>query len=566
MVYDLKPVQSPVTSGGLLKTLVSLAEGTVTGGLLAKKMLKDVGITDFRQIASEDHHPGGPPEQPMIGRLTPNNPDSNPDSVAQALPTSAGPEGSHRPITAADYVAQYRNQTTSPVNVAEAFLAQLDATQTQDPPMAFFIAQEADDLLAQATASAQRYAEGQPKGPLDGVPIAVKDELDQQGYPTTVGTRFLGTEVASEDAEVVRRLRDAGALLVGKANMHEIGMGVTGFNLHYGTARNPFNPQHATGGSSSGSAAIVGAGLCPIAVGADGGGSIRIPAAFCGAYGLKSTFGRLSEQGAAPLCWSLAHVGPIAASVRDLAVAYSVMAGPDPADANSLRQPPVSLDGLTENHLNGMRIGVFAPWFEDADEDVVAACRQMLHVFEEAGATVVPIEIPELSLVRSAHLVTITTEIATAQRGYYKKHRKDYAPDIRLKMALARQLTGADYVHAQRHRVRLTQHFLSALQDVDVIATPTTGSTAPPWSTKALKCGESNLGLATHIMKYALPANLTGLPAVTMPVGYDDAGLPIGLQLMGNHWDEAVLLRMALLSEQTVIRRQPTVYCPPLTA
>jgi Asp-tRNA(Asn)/Glu-tRNA(Gln) amidotransferase A subunit family amidase len=565
MVYDLKPVHTPVTSGALLKTLVALAESRITGPLLAKKMLRDVGIVDFRNLPTDDHHPGTPPDQPHVGTQTQNEPTEPPLSAAKALPNATLPEGSFCFHTAGDYVRAYTEKRQSPSDVAEALLARTTESDQLEPAMRFFIAQRDDDVRAQAEESTQRYARGEALGPLDGVPIAVKDELDQAGYPTTVGTRFLGTEDASDDADVVARLRQAGAVLVGKANMHEIGMGVTGYNHHHGTPRNPYNPSHATGGSSSGSAAIVGAGLCPIAIGADGGGSIRIPASLCGGYGIKATFGRMSERGAAPLCWSLAHVGPIAASARDLALAYAVMAGPDPHDANSLRQPPPTLDGIQESDLTGLRIGIFDPWFDDADETIVTATRGLLDRLCAAGATLVPIEIPELSVVRSAHLVTIATEIAAAQSQVFAAHRKDYGPDIRLKLALAHRLTGSDYVHAQRHRVRLTHHFLRVLQSVDVIATPMTGSTAPAWSPKALVAGESNLGLATHIMKYALPANLTGLPAISVPAGYDESGLPIGLQWIGRHWEEHTLFRLALVAEAHIVRQAPRVHLSPLT-
>ncbi len=218
-------------------------------------------------------------------------------------------------------------------------LTAIEASDATKPPLRTFIASNPDDVLRQAEAATHRIRNGQALSLLDGVPVAVKDEVDMVPCPTTVGTAFLGPRPAKQDSTVVARMRATGAVLLGKTNMHEIGIGVTGLNLHHGTPRNPYNPDHYTGGSSSGSAAAVAAGLCPVAISADGGGSIRIPSSFCGLVGLKPTFGRISEFGAAPLCWSLAHLGAIAATATDAALAYGVLAGPDPQDANSLHQP-----------------------------------------------------------------------------------------------------------------------------------------------------------------------------------------------------------------------------------
>jgi Asp-tRNA(Asn)/Glu-tRNA(Gln) amidotransferase A subunit family amidase len=227
--------------------------------------------------------------------------------------------------------------------VAERALAAI--ADSQQNGLSIFVAWEQADLLAQATASAQRLREGRPLSPLDGVPVAVKDELDLRGFGTSVGTRFLGKQPAAEDSTAVARLRAAGALLLGKVNMHEIGIGVTGQNPHHGTVRNPYDPQRHTGGSSSGSAAAVAAGFCPIAIGADGGGSIRIPASLCGVVGLKPTYGRVSETGAAPLDWSVAHIGPLGATARDVALGYAAIAGLT-GDPNTLHQPALTLEAL----------------------------------------------------------------------------------------------------------------------------------------------------------------------------------------------------------------------------
>ncbi|MCK5197858.1 MAG: amidase, partial [Spirochaetales bacterium] len=208
-----------------------------------------------------------------------------------------------------DYASLYRKKKITPLEVAEKLLEIIYDDEGADPLNAI-IKLDREDFLGQAADSAERLKAGKPRSLLEGVPIAVKDEIDALPYSTNVGTSFLGQSAAAADAEVVRRLREAGALILGKANMHEIGIGVTGINPHFDSTRNPHNPECYTGGSSSGSAAAVAAGYCPAAIGADGGGSIRIPASLCGVTGLKPTFGRVSERGAAPLCWSVAHIGP----------------------------------------------------------------------------------------------------------------------------------------------------------------------------------------------------------------------------------------------------------------
>nr|WP_226894951.1 amidase [Luteolibacter marinus] len=427
-------------------------------------------------------------------------------------------------------------------------------------PLRAIIQLDPGDLMRQARESALRWRSGSPLSVMDGVPVAVKDELDQVPYPTRAGTTFLGESIATRDATAVARLRAAGALLIGKANMHEIGIGVTGHNPHHGAARNPHDPSRHTGGSSSGSAAAVAAGLCPVALGADGGGSIRIPAAFCGVVGLKPTFGRVSEQGAFPLCWSLAHIGPIASTARDAAITYALIAGQDPAAPGTRGQPPVSIDGIDRCDLKGVRLGVFDPWFRDASPEVSECCSRMLERFQEAGAEIVPVVIDDLEFIRVAHLVSIVSEMAQSMSRYHKDHGKDFSHDTRMNLALARHLTSSDYIQAQRVRTRAMAIFRRAFENVDAILTPTTGCTAPRIQSDAMRGGESDLALLSEIMRFVVAGNLTGLPAISFPAGHDPAGLPVGMQAIGRWWDEPVLLRIAAVAEHFAERRKPAIH------
>ncbi|MCP4604625.1 MAG: amidase [Proteobacteria bacterium] len=462
--------------------------------------------------------------------------------------------------TVADFASAYRNGETTPEEVARKVLEAMTQSNQLNPPMRIMKTFDKEDVMRQARESTERFENKCPLGPFDGVPVIVKDELDQVPYPTKVGTSFLGREPATEDATVVARLRKAGALLLGKANMVEVGLGVAGLNLNSGTPRNPYDPAHHTGGSSSGSAASVASGLCPVALGVDGGGSIRIPAALCGAVGLKATFGRISEHGVAPVCWSVSHVGPIAATAVDAALAYAVLAGDDPHDPWTSTQPPPLINNLESENLKGIRFGVFRPWFEDAEPEIVSACDALLDAYKERGASVEEIEIPELDLTRIAHTVTIISEMWTALSEHMAEHRKDLGPDVRTNLLVASNLTSEDYVRAQRMRTRVCNRFDKLLRKVDVIASPTTGIAAPPIAPDALISGESNLGMLSALMRFIIVGNLAGLPAISFPAGYSKSGLPIGFHAMGRAWEENLLLRLARISEKVVPRREPKVH------
>jgi Asp-tRNA(Asn)/Glu-tRNA(Gln) amidotransferase A subunit family amidase len=553
-VYDLKSVKLPYLAGGLLRLFVSLLEGPLSN-LLIPNLLQSAGIDQFRKRNFEEP----PTPQPIhYSGIRVNE--------AAAIPEKNWPvappvhlQGFHF-SGVHDYARAYREGGITPDQVALKVLEAIETSNSTVPPLRAVIAVDREDVLRQARAATQRIQKGDSLSIFDGVPVAVKDEVDMLPYPTTVGTAFLGKAPCREDATVVARLRAVGALLIGKTNMHEIGIGVTGLNPHHGTTRNPYNPGHFTGGSSSGSGTAVAAGLVPVAVGADGGGSIRIPASFCGVVGLKPTFGRVSEHGAAPLCWSVAHIGPLAATATDAALAYAVMAGPDPKDPNSLHQPLPSLAGWDQLDLRGLRLGIYWPWFRHAQAEVVSVCEAMLRQFKQMGCEVREIVIPDLDAARVAHTVTIAGEMALAMDPTYVQHHREHGPDVRINLALARRFTTMDYVKAQQIRTRLLAHFERAFAQVDVIITPATALTAPPIPKAALPGGESDLTTLTEIMRFATPANLTGLPAISFPVGYSQKGLPVGMQAIGRAWGEHTLLRLALAAEQVVLREAPQLF------
>jgi Asp-tRNA(Asn)/Glu-tRNA(Gln) amidotransferase A subunit family amidase len=553
-VYDLKSIKLPYLSGGLLKLFVALVDGPL-GGLLTPSLLDSAGINWLRKQVVDEN----PTPQPLHFSGAPATKDAAVPQKEWPKTSPCKASGFHF-ATVLDYATAYRDGTTTPEEVARKLLEAIEASNSATPPLRAMIEVHRDDILRQAREATARIQAHKPLSLFDGVPVAVKDELDVTGYHTTVGTSFLGKAPAIEDATIVARMRAAGALLIGKTNMHEIGINVTGLNPHYGTTRNPYNTDHYTGGSSSGSATAVAAGLVPVALGADGGGSIRIPASFCGVFGLKSTFGRVSEHGAAPLCWSVAHNGPIADTATDLALAYAVMAGPDLRDPNSLHQPLPTLDDWDKPNLKGLKLGVYWPWFRHADPEVVAACESMLKQFEARGAEISEIVIPNLEMNRVAHTVTIISEMAQAVSTWHKEHHREHGLDVRLTLDLGRSVTSLDYIQAQRVRTRMIAHFKNAFEQVDAILTPTTGIVAPPILKGALPDGESDLSKTADIMRFATAANMTGFPAITFPAGYTQSGLPIGMQAIGRAWEESLLLRIAVNAEEVVERKAPMVW------
>ena len=549
--YNLRSLKLPKLTGTGLKLFTRVLATKTGKSLLLNNLLESGGVTRLRQISLS--------ENPTMLPLVPANRRSG--SSTEPFTPGAPPEGF--PFRASrDYTRAYQQGETTPLEVAERVLAAIQASDQGQKPLRLFISVLPEDLLAQAQAASERYRNGTPLGPLDGVPVAVKDEVDMLPYPTTAGTSFLGSAPAGQDATVVARLRAAGALLVGKANMYEFGVNPNGFNAHHGTVRNPYNLDHDPGGSSSGSAAVVAAGITPLAVGADAGGSIRIPSALCGVVGLKPTYGRVCEFGAVPICWSMAHLGPIAACVEDAALGYMLMAGPDQRDANTLVQPPVDLSGWNRIGLNGVRIGVYPQWFEHASPELVQICRDLLDRLVEAGAEVKEIEIPELDEMRIAQAVSILAEMSINIQAH-RQQQAQLSDAVRINLTLGDSLFASDYLLAQQMRTRALATFQRLFQEVDIILTPGTAISAPPFPTGGLPGGYSDLSTVTELMRFVFPANLCGLPAITFPAGYDSSGLPVGMQAVGRHWEEHLLLRAAYNAERVVVRRTPPNYYPP---
>ncbi|MCP3061353.1 amidase [Myxococcus sp. K38C18041901] len=552
MSYQRNPVKAPRVSGLALKAFVNTLESAV-GSPVLEKLVRDSGIDRWRELSAGDAPPLQYPLPPGAPATEPQSPTEQAARAISAQPATPGRE------TVGAYVRAYREGGSDPVSVARRLNEAIDRLERGEARMGWFIARKPDEVLRAAEASAERLREGRALSVLDGVPVVLKDEVDLAGFPTTLGTRFRD-QVASVDSTVAARLKAAGALILGKANMNEIGINPIGLNPHHGAARNPWNRGHITGGSSSGSAAVVAAGLCPLSIGADGGGSIRIPAALCGIVGLKATWGRIPETGVPPLCWNVGHVGPMGLTVDDVAAAYALLAGPDGKDLVSQGQPSHHLSGYERADLTGVRLGICWPYFEDASPDVVARCKEAVRALTDAGATVVEVPAPDLNTVLWTHSCIILSEMAESMLPHSREHASDFGLDSRTNLAIGRHFRATDLVHALRHRHRLTRELLAVMVGVDVLVTPSTATTAPLIPEGTLPDGESNLPVVDALMRFVREGNLTGFPALSVPAGHDSAGLPVGLQLMGRPYEEHLLLRLGRVVERSTTARTPTVH------
>ena len=444
----------------------------------------------------------------------------------------------------AELAAAYRDRRTTARRVADGALAAAAALDRRDPPMRLFIALDGADVRAQADAADARFAAGRPLSLLDGIPVAIKDELDVRGYGTTCGTSFLGKTPATSDALTVSRLRAAGAVIFGKTNMHEFGVAPNGLNVHHGTARNPYDPAYDTGGSSSGSAAAVAAGIVPLALGNDGGGSVRIPGALCGVPSLKATYERISTEGVAVLCWSLEHTGPIGATVDDVRLAFGALTG-EPAELPALPSP--------------LRLGVCDVWWREAAPEIRAAADAAIDRLIANGATRVSIELPHIEYSVPVGAATFIGEGAAAVADYLRDNQP-MAPSVRVGFEIARSMSAATFLRAQRVRTLIARDFDHAFARCDLLVTPTTALAAQPYAADAYSDGEIDEVKISKMVHFTFALNLTGHPAAQVPCGYDAHGLPIGLQLIGPHGADLLTLAAAAAVERATPRRLPQVW------
>ncbi len=386
-----------------------------------------------------------------------------------------------------------------------------------------------------------------PEAPLYGLPIAVKDLFDVAGFPTTAGSKkFFAQNIAAEDSAAVAKLKAAGAQLPGKTNTHEIALGVTNNNPHYGACRNPWNKTRISGGSSGGSAAAVAAGMVSAAIGTDTGGSIRIPASLCGVVGFKPTFGRISMKGVFPLSWNLDHVGTLTRTVADAALLLQVLSGYDERDPASA---PELADEDWRNFkqpVAGARIAFAMGNFieEVSDPETLECVQRAAATLRTLGARVTDYNADFLREAAAANGLMVQADAAAVHRERLKEHPDWFGADVRQRLQMGAAFTAVEYALARRTQSEIKRKLALFFRDFEALILPATPIPAPPLE------GEDALERARLLTRFTAPFNLTGLPAMSLPCGFTRAGLPIGLQIVSRAWSEATVLRVAHSLEQ----------------
>jgi aspartyl-tRNA(Asn)/glutamyl-tRNA(Gln) amidotransferase subunit A len=451
--------------------------------------------------------------------------------------------------TIAELAAAIREGKASSV---EATTECLDRIRRLDGRLRAFITVDADGALASARALDADAAAGRWRGPLHGVPLAYKDLCHIRGLPTSCGTKTAEYFIAEHDATAVSRLVAAGAVTLGKLNMTELALGPFGDNAHHGHAQNPWRPGHASGGSSSGSGVAVAAGLALGALGTDTGGSIRLPAACCGIAGLKPTYGRVSRAGVMPLSWSNDHIGPMARTVRDVALLLGVIAGHDPRDATSRPQPVPDYASSIGSGVAGLRVAVPENYFfQGITDEMASAVRGALRQLEGLGARVTEMRVPDPEAMSDVCNVIARCESAAIHTRLVRERPEEIQPVVRARLELGFRIAAHDYLQALRLRARLTRTFIrEVFAEADVLVAPVIPEPAPEIARVTEGAPEAIAERQGRFSRLTRPFNGLGLPALTLPCGFSDRGLPLALQIVGRPFDEATVLRAGHAYEQ----------------
>ena len=461
----------------------------------------------------------------------------------------AADAGRDRPVTAphwlsATEIAQaYAARTLTPVQLITDLLARIE---TLDPRLNAFIRLDAEAAMQAARQAETELAGGRSRGKLHGIPVGIKDIIDVAGLPTTCHSKILVDNIAKTDAVVVQKLRAAGAIIIGKLSTHEFAIGGPSFDLPFPPARNPWNPEHHPGGSSSGSGAGVAAGLFPLALGTDTGGSVRNPASACGIVGLKPTYGLVSRRGVFPLSFTLDHVGPLTRTVADNALLLDAIAGFDPADPGSASTHSQQFGRLLDRGVRDLRIGFIRHFHErdlSAHPEVAAALEDVARTLQEAGAHVSTVTLPALTEFAGINRVILCSEAWSIHAKWLRERPGDYGQLARRRLLPGAFMTAGDYVGAQRRRTELIAAVEDQLREYDVLLC---ASSMDPSS----RLDEPDETAHTYPRQARTPFNVTGHPALAMMAGLSKSGLPVSVQFVGRYFDDATVLRVAAAYER----------------
>jgi aspartyl-tRNA(Asn)/glutamyl-tRNA(Gln) amidotransferase subunit A len=449
--------------------------------------------------------------------------------------------------TILDVAPRLRRKEVSPVELTRACL---DRIEKLNPTLNAFITVLAESALAEARAAETEVSGGNWRGPLHGIPVALKDILNTAGTRTTAASQLYQDRVPAEDAEVVRRLRRAGAVILGKNNLHEFAYGGSSLVSFFGDVHNPWNTENIAGGSSGGSAAAVAAGLCYAAIGTDTAGSIREPAALCGCVGIKPTYGRVSARGVVPLSWSLDHVGPLATTVGDVAAVLQAVAGYDALDSNSADVPVADYVSALGEGAKTLRVGVPRAYFyDDLDPEVGAAVELALAVIQALVAEVRDVQLADMRIADVR--IEVPTDRTVQAAESFAFHADNvartpelYQPETLRRIRSGENISAAEYIRRRRELDEARRRAQDIFADVDLLVTPTTPVPAPAIA-DLKKNPEALRPAELLLLRNTRPFNGWGLPAISVPCGFTKGGLPIGLQIAGAHWREDLVLRLA---------------------
>jgi aspartyl-tRNA(Asn)/glutamyl-tRNA(Gln) amidotransferase subunit A len=455
-----------------------------------------------------------------------------------------------------------RSKKISPVQLTQECLNRIERFNGK---LNAFITVTAESALAEARAAESEMQRGHWKGPLHGIPIALKDIVDTAGVRTTAASELFKDRIPTEDAEVVRRLKAAGVVFLGKLNLHEFAYGGSSVVSYFGPVRNPWDPSHSSGGSSGGSAVAVAARLCYAALGTDTGGSIRQPASYCGIVGLKPTYGRVSTTGVVPLSWSLDHVGPLTRTTKDAALVLQAIAGYDQRDTASMDSPvPDYIASITDS-TNSLRLGIPRAYFcEELNPEIAAAMEAALAVLKKETASqrnIAPLATDATySSWTDPYAAVFTAEAYAYHKDYIEKSPQHYQPATLKRLRVGAEVSAAKYIQSRREMETIRRSIVQVFENVDVFITPTVRIL--PFTIADLQADLDSVRTKELAMLHNTRAlNLTGLPTISVPCGFTQRGLPVGMQITGRPGDEATVLRLAYAYEQATDwhKREPTL-------
>lgn len=440
-----------------------------------------------------------------------------------------------------------RHREISPVEIVEQLLKRIERV---NPAINAFITVTYEEAMDSAKKAESEIANGKWRGPLHGVPIGLKDLIYTKGIRTTMGSKIYERFVPDFDATVVHKLKDVGAIIIGKLNTHEFAYGPTGDVSHFGPVRNPYDLNKMSGGSSSGSAAAVASALCFGALGTDTGGSIRIPSSACGIVGMKPTFGRVSKHGVYPLGFTLDHVGPMTRTIRDNALLLNVLAGYDRQDSYSAQRGEEDFTRHIGESVRGKVIGVPSTfYFDSLSDEVRKRMEEALTIFQRMGAELETVDIPALSHASWAQLKTLQSEAYAVHEEHIEQEAENFHPEVLERLVLSSEAKGYEYVKAQQIRQNISESLNKIFKRVDVLAAPTLPILPPEIGQREIQVEKRKEQVRSALLRLTGPTSLTGLPSLSVPCGFSDTGLPIGLQLIGRSFDEAVLYQFGAAFE-----------------